>query len=207
MTTILYARVSTSDQDFEPQLIELRREAQRRGLKTWEEVTDVISGGKQERDGLGRVMAGIRRGEIGTLMAVRLDRLARSLSHFGQLSDELVKRNVGLVLTAQGVDTTGANPCGRMLQGILAVIAEFERDLIRERTRAGMAAARARGATIGRPSPKLVGVDRETVCGQWLSEGRPGGYAGLGKRLGGVGKMTAWRIFKQWRPAVVAEIA
>lgn len=194
MKTILYARVSTDDQTVEPQLIELRAEAARRGMEIVAEVTDVASGGRRDRVGLERMMEIVRRREVDCIMAVRLDRLARSLSHFAALSEELASLKVGLILSAQGVDTTGQNPCGELLQGLLAVIAQFERSLIRERTRAGLVAARARGAVIGRHSIRMKGLDRSAICSAWRADGQPGGYIELGRRLGGVNPGTAWRV-------------
>lgn len=201
MKVALYMRVSTVDQSIEAQRHELHFEAARRKWEVVEEVSDTMSGSKSSRPGLDRVMTLARAGAIDAVACVKLDRMARSLVHFAQTMAMLEKLDVALICTSQGIDTTKVNAGSRFQMSVLSAVAEFERELIRERTRAGLAAARARGAKIGRPSPKLVGVDRLAVMAQWDADGSPGGYRGLGERLGGVGKMTAWRLWKA-RPTV-----
>jgi len=94
-------------------------------------------------------MADARRRRFDVLAITKLDRLARSVRHLTTLAAELEALGVGLVVLDQAIDTT--TPAGRLLFNVLGSIAEFERDLIRERTTAGLAAARRRGATLGRP--------------------------------------------------------
>ncbi|RVT87171.1 recombinase family protein [Rhodobacteraceae bacterium CCMM004] len=106
-----------------------------------------ISGTKTTRDGLDRLLQDLHPGD--TLIVWKLDRLGRSTLHLLQLLAELQERSVDFIALTQGIDTTTA--IGRMLYGQLAVFAEFEREQISDRTRAGMAAARARGVRIGRP--------------------------------------------------------
>ena len=111
---------------------------------------DLASGRKDKRPGLEACMKALQSGN--TLVIWKLDRLGRDLKHLVTLVDELLIRNVGLkVLTGSGaqIDTTTAN--GKFFFGIFAALAEFERELIRERTRAGLEAARARGRKGGRP--------------------------------------------------------
>jgi DNA invertase Pin-like site-specific DNA recombinase len=81
----------------------------------------------------------------------KLDRVGRSLVHLAMILDELGRLNVPLICTSQGIDTSHDNPVGRLQLGVLMAVAEFERSLIRERTKAGLAAARARGVKFGRP--------------------------------------------------------
>lgn len=197
-----YLRVSTSWQSVEAQRLEL---ATWLGSRPAREFSDVISGAKSDRPGLEALLAAIEAREIDTVVCVKLDRLGRSLAHLAKLVEFFSDHEVALICTSQGIDTTNNNACGKFQLDVLSAVAAFERELIRERTRAGLAAARARGAVIGRPSLKLKGVDRDAVCSTWQAEGRPGGYRGLGERLGGVGKMTAWRIFRD--RAVAPEIA
>jgi DNA invertase Pin-like site-specific DNA recombinase len=94
-------------------------------------------------------MAAVRRREVKTIVVAKLDRLARSVRHLTNLVAELDALGADLVVTDQGIDT--ATPTGKLLFHVLAAIGEFERDLIVERTKAGVAAARRRGRVPGRP--------------------------------------------------------
>lgn len=107
-----------------------------------------VSGSVTARKGLDALLQDLSAGD--TLMVWKLDRLGRSTVHLLLLLDKLRQRHVDFVSLTQGIDTTTA--IGRMVFGQLAVFAEFEREQIRERTRAGMAAAKRRGKHIGRPS-------------------------------------------------------
>ncbi|WP_423213305.1 recombinase family protein [Serratia nevei] len=110
---------------------------------------DLASGGRDDRPGLTACLKSLRDGDV--LVVWKLDRLGRSLAHLVNTVKELSDRKIGLrVLTGKGaqIDTTTAS--GRMVFGIFATLAEFERDLIRERTMAGLASARARGRKGGR---------------------------------------------------------
>lgn len=106
-----------------------------------------ISGANIKRKGLDNLLKSLKAND--TLCVWKLDRLGRSTIHLLQLLDSLRKRNIDFQAITQGIDTS--TPVGRMLYGQLAVFAEFEREQIRERTKAGMAAAKARGKHIGRP--------------------------------------------------------
>ncbi len=145
----LYARVSTVDQGSEPQLDQLRSYATRRGEDAQEFVDHGVSGTKDSRPALDQLMDCARRREITTLVVVKMDRLARSTRHLSNLSHELKELGVDLVILDQAIDT--GTPAGELLFNMLGVIAQFERDLIVERTKAGVAAARRRGRHPGRP--------------------------------------------------------
>jgi DNA invertase Pin-like site-specific DNA recombinase len=136
-----YARVSTDDQDLSLQLD---------GLKAagCEPIfTDKISGSKERRPGLDKCLAQLTAGD--TLVVWRLDRLGRSLPHLVEVVSDLKERKVGFRSLRDGaIDTT--TPSGELVFHIFAAMAQFERELIRERTRAGLAAARARGRQGGR---------------------------------------------------------
>lgn len=143
MALIGYARVSTDNQHIDLQNDALRSAGCERIFD------DVISGSKSERPGLDAALAYLREGDI--LVVWKLDRLGRSMAHLVNTVQELAGRGVGLkVLTGQGaaIDTTTAP--GKLVFGIFAALAEFERDLIRERTKAGLSAAAARGRKGGR---------------------------------------------------------
>lgn len=143
-----YARVSKSDGS---QVHDLQRDAlAAAGVEPGHIYEDSASGRRDSRPGLDACVKALRPGD--TLVVWKLDRLGRDLRHLVTLVDDLTKRGVGLkVLAGEGasIDTGTAN--GRLIFGIFAALAEFERELIAERTRAGLAAARARGRHGGRP--------------------------------------------------------
>lgn len=136
-----YARVSTKDQNLDLQADALRE------AECEEVFTEVASGAKTARPVLDEVLARLRVGDV--LVIWKLDRLGRSLKHLVTLATELMEREIGLISLNDPIDTT--TPQGRLVFNIFASLAEFERDLIRERTQAGLEAARARGRTGGRP--------------------------------------------------------
>lgn len=146
----IYLRVSTSDQSVESQRGECLRAAGQRGLEPVF-FEDVASGAKFSRKSLDEMMSRVRRREFEAVICYKLDRLGRSLPHLAQLVMELDSNKVGLVACSQGIDTTSSNPVARMQMHVLMAVAEFERDMIRERTNAGLAVARSKGVRLGRP--------------------------------------------------------
>ncbi len=150
MRTAIYTRVSTDKQTDQSQLAELRSYCDRRGWRDVAEYRDVVSGSKFTRDGLDRLMNDVRRGRLQMVICFKLDRLGRSLAHLAQIVAELSTHRVALVCTSQGIDTSDTNPAGRLQLGVLMAVAEFERELIRERVLAGIAAAKASGKRLGR---------------------------------------------------------
>jgi DNA invertase Pin-like site-specific DNA recombinase len=152
MVLIGYMRVSKSDGS---QVLDLQRDAlPAAGVEPERIYADLDSGRKDDRPGLMACLKALQPGN--TLVVWKLDRLGRDLKHLVNTIDDLSRRDVGLkVLTGAGaqIDTTTAN--GRLVFGIFAALAEFEAELISERTRAGLAAARARGRRGGRP-PKMT---------------------------------------------------
>jgi DNA invertase Pin-like site-specific DNA recombinase len=145
----LYARVSTTDQHPEVQLESLRGYATARGWIATEFVDHGVSGTRDRRPGLDALLEAARRRRIDVVVAVKLDRLARSTHHLVAMAKELEALGVELVITEQAIDTT--TPTGRLLFHVLAAIAEFERELIRERVIAGVRRARLKGKRLGRP--------------------------------------------------------
>jgi DNA invertase Pin-like site-specific DNA recombinase len=145
MAFIGYGRVSTHEQILELQL-----------NKLWEKgcmkiFTDKMSGAKFEREQLEAALAYLREGD--TLVVWKLDRLGRSLRHLIDTVMKLQERGIGFISLTENIDTT--TPGGKLTSHIMGALAEFERDLIRERTMAGLQAARARGKKGGR-KPKLT---------------------------------------------------
>jgi putative DNA-invertase from lambdoid prophage Rac len=149
---VIYSRVSSDRQGHDSQLQEVRAYCTRRGWHDAEEFSDTASGAKTNRSGLDALMALVRRGKVDTIVCFKLDRLGRSLAHLAQLIGELQTNRVALVCTSQGIDTSASNPAAQLQLNILCAVAEFEREIIRERVNAGLKAARARGARFGRPS-------------------------------------------------------
>jgi DNA invertase Pin-like site-specific DNA recombinase len=148
----VYGRVSTDAQSHASQLREVRAYVRRRWPKAEVvEYVDKASGARFSREGLDAMMAEIRKGHVDVLAVYKLDRLGRSLQHLAQLIGELEAHGTALVASSQGIDTSDSNPAGRLQMHVLAAVAEFERSVIVERINAGLAAARARGATLGRP--------------------------------------------------------
>jgi DNA invertase Pin-like site-specific DNA recombinase len=142
-----YARVSKADgsQTHTLQLDALTAA----GVEERNIYTDEASGSKDDRPGLEQCMKSLREGDV--LVVWKLDRLGRSLRHLVNTVHELGERGVGFkVLTGQGADIDTTTASGKLIFGIFAAVAEFERELIRERTNAGLKSARARGRTGGR---------------------------------------------------------
>ena len=136
-----YMRVSTAEQN-----LALQRDALE-GAGCDRLYVDTCSGAVTDRPGLARALDQLRAGDA--LVVWKLDRIGRSLGHVVELVAGLQAKGIGLKVLTGGIDTTSST--GRLVFGIFATLAEFERDLIRERTMAGLAAARARGRTGGRP--------------------------------------------------------
>jgi len=147
-----YVRVSTEDQNAESQKAQLKEYCHRRG---WTEKVgwfqDAASGMSRNRGALGVMMDEVREGTVDVILTWKIDRLARSLNHLAQLLAEFQTHNVALVCPSQGIDTTESNPCAEFQINILAAVAQFERELIVERVKAGITAAKARGVKLGRP--------------------------------------------------------
>jgi DNA invertase Pin-like site-specific DNA recombinase len=147
----LYARVSTNNhgQDPELQLTELREYAQRRGWRITNEYVDHVSGAKECRPAVEKLWVDCRKRLIDTVLVYRYDRFARSLRQLVNALCEFDSLGIQFVSLHEGVDTS--TPNGRLVFGIFASIAEFERELIRSRVRSGTAQARAKGRRVGRP--------------------------------------------------------
>lgn len=149
MTALIgYARVSKADGS---QVHDLQRDAlEQAGVEANNIYEDAASGKKEDRPGLVACLKALRRGD--TLVVWKLDRLGRDLRHLVNLVDDLTQRHIGLkVLAGEGASIDTSTATGRLVFGIFAALAEFERALIIERTKAGLSAARARGRNGGAP--------------------------------------------------------
>src|SRR5688572_5770622 len=152
-TTAIYARVSTTDQTCENQLIELRRYCEARGWTAAEYVDTGISGAKDRRPALDRLMTDAAQRRIDAIVVWRLDRFGRSLRHLVNAIEELNAAGVTFISIGESIDT--GSPTGRMLLGILGTFAQFERERIRERIHAGLARAKRDGK---RPGPRRLRI-------------------------------------------------
>jgi DNA invertase Pin-like site-specific DNA recombinase len=154
----LYARVSSHDQQTLPmQNRALREYAARRGWATTMQVKEIGSGAAQ-RQMREKLMEAARRREIDVVLVWRLDRWGRSVADLLATLQELEHLGVGFVSLTEALDFT--TPAGRAMAGLLAVFAEFERDVLRERVRAGLAHARQNGKRLGRPVTAALHADQ-----------------------------------------------
>jgi DNA invertase Pin-like site-specific DNA recombinase len=180
-----YARVSTKEQNLDMQTDALTKA----GCKKL--YTETVSSGKLERPILDKLMEDLRSDD--TLVIWKLDRLGRSLRHLVELVNDLGKRNVGLLSLNDPIDTTTAQ--GRLNFNIFASLAEFEKDLIKERTNAGLAAARARGRLGGRPKGLPSDAESTACAAETLYREGKLSVAKIAKQLG-VAKATLYKYLR-----------
>ena len=175
----IYTRISTDKQTPESQLAELRAYCARRGWTNVEEVKDAVSGAKSSREGLDRLMRAIRDGKVDVVVCFKLDRLGRSLAHLAQIIGEFAAHDVALVVPSQGIDTSASNSAARLQLNVLCAVAEFEREVIRERVNAGLAVAKAKGVRLGRPpAPDSQRLEVARLRSEGMS------YRAISKQLG-----------------------
>ena len=171
MTTALYVRTSTTDQDGQAQLHALRRAAEARGWSQTQEFIDLgHSGAKAHRPALDGLRSTARAGTVRQVLVFGLDRLGRSLRDLLVLLDELAAAGCVVVSLREAIDL--GTPTGRLLVHLIAALAEFERELIRDRVRAGLARVKATGRT---RSGKAIGRPRRTVDLEAVEELRHAG--------------------------------
>jgi DNA invertase Pin-like site-specific DNA recombinase len=184
----LYARVSTlNNQDPEMQLSELREYAGHRGWQIVEEFTDQgVSGCKESRPALNRLMADACRRRFDAVLVWKIDRFGRSLKHLVNALAELAALGVAFISLRDNLDLS--TPSGRLMFQIIGAMAEFERALIQERVRAGLRNARSKGKKLGRPR---VTVDASKIA-SLRTQGRS--WAEIVAEMG-IGKGTAQRAF------------
>ena len=156
----IYTRVSTKEQSTETQVVQLAAYCQSRG---WTDVAvfrdDGISGVRDNRPELDKLRERMLRGEFSSVVVSKMDRLGRSLGMILRFWDEAAAAGVRVIVIDQGIDTS--TPAGRLQRNMLAALAEFERELILERTQAGVARARALGKKFGAPRRISEPVARE----------------------------------------------
>lgn len=187
-----YARVSTPDQN-----LDLQRDALKKvGCKKI--FADVASGSRAERQGLNEALAFARDGD--TIVVWKLDRFGRSLRHLIEAVRELAERKVGFRSLQESLDTTTSG--GKLIFHIFGALAEFERDLIRQRTRAGLVSARARGRKGGRP-PSLD--QKKVALARSLFLDRSNSPRAICETLG-ISRTTLYRYMAGVRPTPAASL-
>jgi len=182
----IYARVSTDEQTPDAQLHDLREYIDNRGWsKVREFVDEGVSGSKDSRPAWNSLWDAMQKGQVKVLVVHALDRLGRSLPHLVKIITACVERNITLISFRENIDLSTST--GRMIAGIFSVLAEYELSMIRERTRAGMRAAKARGSQIGKK--------RRYFDKQKATELRDQGWGQIriARKLGiGVGRVNKW---------------
>lgn len=166
MATFGYARVSTDHQDTALQLDALVS----RGVDEGDVFTDTMSGARDDRPGLEDAIQALQPGD--KLVVWRIDRLSRSLRHLLDVAERIHAQGAALVSICEVIDLS--TPAGRLVFGMLGAVAQFERDVIAERTRAGLAAAKARGVRLGASSKLPEGSDQWESVRRMLLAGIPG---------------------------------
>jgi putative DNA-invertase from lambdoid prophage Rac len=152
MQLALYARVSTTDQSCDMQLHELRQYVAKRGWQVYAEYVDTgFSGAKASRPQIDKLIADARQRRFDAVLVWKLDRWGRSVAHCVRSIQELVSLDIRFLSASEGIDTGIDNPMSRFMLHLFAAFAEMEREIIRERVRAGQRAAKARGQCLGRP--------------------------------------------------------
>ena len=180
-----YARVSTDDQKLDLQMDALARA----GVDSTRIYTDRASGMRSDRSGLSEALRAVREGDV--LVIWRLDRFARSTAELLRLWEQLQHRGVVLRSLNESIDSGSAT--GKLVYTVIAAMAEFERNLISERTVAGMLAARSKGARVGRP-PALT--DKQCLMAEALLDKMSG--KDVAEQLG-VHRVTLYRALKGYR--------
>jgi DNA invertase Pin-like site-specific DNA recombinase len=180
MALIGYARVSTHEQNLDLQIARLKEKGCVRIFK------DKTSGATFERKELEAALSFLRPGDI--FVVWKLDRLGRSLRHLIDTISKLNERNVGFISLTESIDTT--TPGGKLIFHIMGALAEFERDLIRERTKAGLETARARGKNGGRP--KTLATSSKVALAQKLYADKSNSIEDICKNLR-ISKATLYR--------------
>lgn len=200
MRCAIYARVSTTDQNCEMQLRELREYISRRGWQSGGEYIDTgFSGAKASRPALDRLMGDAAQRKFDCIAVYKIDRFGRSVLHLNQQLAALTSYGVRFIAISQSLDTDEKNPTSRLLLQILASVAEFEREMIRERTLSGIRAAQAAGKVVGRP--KRVFRRDEVVR---LRDEQGLSWRAIGAKLG-IPAMTALDSYRQSAPATCTE--
>lgn len=190
MKAALYARISTSDhgQDITLQLDDLRQFCRRKGWEIADEYADLgISGAKTSRPELNRLLSDAKRRKFDAVVVWRLDRFGRSLAHLVTSLAEFDALKIAFVSLHESLDLS--TPAGRLQFGIISCMAEYERSLIAERVRAGMAHAKGKGKHVGRPHVRASADEVKTLRAQGF------GMSDIAAQLG-ISQRTAYNLLQ-----------
>lgn len=181
----IYARVSTTDQTLDAQLRDLRSYCSSRGWEAVEYLDHGVSGTKDSRPGWNQCWDALQKGRHRILLVHALDRIGRSLPHLVKILSYMAERDLTLVSFRENIDLSTST--GRMLAGIFSVMAEYERSIISERTKAGLRAAKARGKKVGNAKRFFDRKKAEELRSLGWGQIR------IAKELGvGVGRVNRW---------------
>jgi DNA invertase Pin-like site-specific DNA recombinase len=184
-----YARVSTNEQ-----ILDLQKDALEK-LECSKIYSDVVSGSKAEREGLQEALEYVREGD--TLVVWRLDRLGRSLKHLIETITSLNNRKIGFKSITENIDTTTSG--GKLVFHIFGALAEFERDIIQDRTKAGLNAARSRGRLGGRPKAKTLDNPKKVALAQSLYDDKNNTIEEICRTLH-ISRATLYRYVQSKKP-------
>jgi DNA invertase Pin-like site-specific DNA recombinase len=170
---IIYARVSTKEQTVDMQIIDLRAYAKARGLNIVQEYIDYASGSKNDRENYMKLFDDVRKRRTDAVLVWKFDRFARSTKELVNALEEFKALGVDFISFKENIDTS--SPAGKILFTMISAFAEFEREIIKERVRAGMEKAKSKGKILGRPKIppftiktaldlKKQGLSYKTIC-------------------------------------------
>lgn len=187
-----YIRVSTNRQDLEVQLPEIREHVGRRGWELVATYSDIASGAREDRASFQRLLAGATKRKFDVIVVQRFDRAARSVKQLVETLEHLCRCRVAFVSIKEDIDTS--TPAGELIFHVMAAIGQFERALIGDRIRSGLARARALGKPLGRPRAQVCGDRALALRGQGLS------YRAVARRLH-ISPALAHRLAQAMSPA------
>jgi DNA invertase Pin-like site-specific DNA recombinase len=154
---IIYARVSTKEQNVDMQLLDLTQYAEARGFEIVKKYVDIGSGAKDDRINYQKMLDDVRKRKTDIVLVWKIDRFGRSTKELVNALEEFNRLGVDFISFKESLDTN--SPAGKVLFTIISSFAEFERSIIRERVKAGMEKAKARGVKIGRPGVSVEGAN------------------------------------------------
>ena len=185
---IIYARVSTKEQNIDMQIIDLRAYAKARGLEIVKEYIDYASGSKSDRENYLKLFDDVRKRKCDVVLVWKFDRFARSTKELINALEEFKALGVDFISFKENIDTS--SPAGKILFTMISAFAEFEREIIKERVRAGMEKAKAKGKVLGRPK-----IPPFTIKAVFELKRQKMSYKAICKKLG-ISKSTYYQIIK-----------
>ena len=194
MIVALYARVSTDTQTNDNQLLRLTQIAEARGYVIFDKYCDVASGANPRRPELGRMLHDAQYHKFDKILCVKIDRLARSIVNLLEVIQRLDGWGIAIEFVDQPIDTSGA--VGRMMLTILGALAEFERELISDRTKAGLQRAKSEGRSAGRPVRSLTSYQIDKAR-QLVKDNPHISQRELASNFNGISKNTLIKLLKE----------